>query len=1318
MAHFRGVNSFIASPSRSEDDARVKDTTTDNSPVRLASLVALAALLVAAMPARALTATTVNGSASPGVALSGNPVRLSATVGATDLIFIAPISGTVTFSLGASAIPGCTAVPFTEFVTPTTTSCTFTPTETGYYTITTEFSGNGYLEPSSNYFELRVPSSYPVDSPLPLSPDGAGSTFGALVTSNPVGLTGFTGTRTISVTGGQYSIGCANYTTAPGTVKPGDILCVRHVTPPAGGVNTRTTVTLGAVESNFDTNTDYWYDAPYGQEATVAAGISHTVVQPQYSYAVAWGDNTGGKLGNGTTASSSIPTEVLTGGGLVAAGLEHSLMAGFQTFAMGLNTAGQLGVAGTNGNFCTVTGEPGSFPCYKYPNVIPAFDNAVGIGAGWRHSVALKSDGTVWAWGSGFYGQNGKTADQSTPALVAGINGTVVRIAAGYMHSVALLSNGTVVAWGSNQFGELGPDVVTGTGKYPTPVPIPGLTDVVDIAAGASYTLALKSDGTVWSWGANIYGQLGDPAAPVKTALNTAGFRATPTKIPGLSGVRQISAGFSFALARKFDGTIVSWGLNHRGQANGTPQSAPKNCGAALGWSCILSPTPVPGSANYQQVYAGGAHSVLVDSQWRLKLFGDNSSGQLANRSGNFGAKFTQTTYDPDTFLNPAGVGGTPANVGRSDTGGSLNLGTVADGIDFGSQGQGIPSAPVVLSLNNLSATQALLVSSITATGDDVAGEFAATHNCPASLPANTSCLINLTFTPTTLYNRTGSLEIVSNATDSNYMNFRLTGDGVDPRASSTIALSSPSGFSVVVGTPVTFDVTVTSSAPVTGTVTFGRLQNGSYPSIPIAGCVDVPVVSDSASCTTSTLPEGYQQVIAGYSGSATVQPAYIYNPLGISITPVATSYLLTVAGFSGGNYGSGTVSSAPAGINNCVACSAQFPIGAVVTLTATPATGSIFAGWGGDCAGTGTCVVTMSANRNVLAPFTLAPAGQATLTVARAGSGSGTVASASTGISCGATCVASYDTGASVTLTATPAIGSIFSGWGGACSGTGPCTVTMSAARNVTAYFSLPATVPRLGNLSTRMAVGGGDNVLIGGLVIGGTQPKTVVVRARGPSLAAVGVAGAIADPTIELYSGQTLLASNDDWKLSPDKDAIVATGFQPLADQEAAVIRTLPPGGYTAIVRGAGGATGVALVEAFEVDLPQAPLINIATRGFVGTGDNVMIGGFVILGDAPQTVIVRASGPSLAAQGVSGALANPVLRIQAADASILGENDDWKSVPNAASLLGIYAPASDFESALRLTLPPGGYTAIVSGAGAFTGVALIEVFAVPAAP
>jgi hypothetical protein len=263
-----------------------------------------------------------------------------------------------------------------------------------------------------------------------------------------------------------------------------------------------------------------------------------------------------------------------------------------------------------------------------------------------------------------------------------------------------------------------------------------------------------------------------------------------------------------------------------------------------------------------------------------------------------------------------------------------------------------------------------------------------------------------------------------------------------------------------------------------------------------------------------------------------------------------------------------------------------------------------------------------------------------------------------------------------------------------------------------------------RLLNLSTRVRVLTGEQVLIAGFIITGTDPKQVIIRGIGPSLSGVG--GALSDPALELHQGSTTIATNDNWKTRTDgtsqQSEIEATTIPPTNDSESAIVMTLNPGTYTAILSGKNGGTGVGVVEVY--DLAQganSQLANISTRGFVDTNDNVMIGGLIVSGGSAggnARVLVRALGPSLTGLGVQGALQDPTLELHDANGAITATNDNWKindqtqqSQEAEVSATKI-VPSNDFESAIVATLPPGPCTAIVRGKNNSTGVGLVEVY------
>jgi len=226
------------------------------------------------------------------------------------------------------------------------------------------------------------------------------------------------------------------------------------------------------------------------------------------------------------------------------------------------------------------------------------------------------------------------------------------------------------------------------------------------------------------------------------------------------------------------------------------------------------------------------------------------------------------------------------------------------------------------------------------------------------------------------------------------------------------------------------------------------------------------------------------------------------------------------------------------------------------------------------------------------------------------------------------------------------------------------------------------------------------GDNVLIAGFIATGTVPKQVIIRGIGPSLP---VSGALVDPTLSLDNGAV---TNDDWR-SNQEQAIIASTIPPSSNLESAIVATLSPGTHTAILRGKNNGTGVGLVEVYDLDRDApAQLANISSRGFVQTGDNVMIGGFIVGGNEPAKVILRAIGPSLP---VPGKLADPTLELFDSNGNSIS-NDNWRATQEEEIIASTVPPPNDNEAAIVATLVPGNYTAIVRGKNESTGIAVVE--------
>lgn len=289
-------------------------------------------------------------------------------------------------------------------------------------------------------------------------------------------------------------------------------------------------------------------------------------------------------------------------------------------------------------------------------------------------------------------------------------------------------------------------------------------------------------------------------------------------------------------------------------------------------------------------------------------------------------------------------------------------------------------------------------------------------------------------------------------------------------------------------------------------------------------------------------------------------------------------------------------------------------------------------------------------------------------------------------------------------------------------------CVASNPAGSSRSEPASLSLEFSGLVNLSARASVGTGANVVIPGITVRGTKPKTLLIRAAGPALAAFGVGGTLANPSLGVFDsrGDRVLA-NDNWSDVPNlRDLRAATAAQgafalPEGGRDAAMLVTLPPGGYTVQVAGAGtgaAAQGVAIVEVYEADANPSTLVNLSCRANVGVDDNILIAGFAISGVAPKRVLIRAVGPTLGALGVTGALSDPRLEVvNQATGSTAAANDNWTAdLANVFSSVGAFAlnPGST-DAAVVATLPPGSYTAKVSGANRGTGVALVEVYELP---
>jgi phospholipase/lecithinase/hemolysin len=272
--------------------------------------------------------------------------------------------------------------------------------------------------------------------------------------------------------------------------------------------------------------------------------------------------------------------------------------------------------------------------------------------------------------------------------------------------------------------------------------------------------------------------------------------------------------------------------------------------------------------------------------------------------------------------------------------------------------------------------------------------------------------------------------------------------------------------------------------------------------------------------------------------------------------------------------------------------------------------------------------------------------------------------------------------------------------------------------AKGANDALTLPFTPPgKTINLATRVFVDTGERVTIAGFIVTGDVSKKVLIRGIGPSLTESGVPTPLADPTLTLFddSGNVQM-TNDDWKNSPDAAEIMNTGIAPKNDRESAMIANLSPGKYTVALAGKDGGTGNGLAEVYDVASGNtSTLANVSTRGFVGTGDNVMIGGVIIGSGESPIVVLRAMGPTLAQVGITEPLLDPTLELYDQNGAVLASNDNWKQGQPQSVIATQLAPGDDREAVIVAFAAPGNYTAVVRGKNNTTGVALVEAYRIP---
>ena len=832
-----------------------------------------------------------------------------------------------------------------------------------------------------------------------------GAPLSSTLTSNPITVVGLGTFVTVAaaVTNGEASINGGAFTTTPANVRNGDVVRVRVSSSASYQTLSSATLTIGGASGNSATFNVFTLRDP-AQAATiprVSLGSSHSFLLNTNGVIYGFGSNANGQLGNGTTLGSPFPTAVggLLGVTQLASGANH---------ALALNPDGTVATWGFNANYQLAGGIE---PFRPNPSIVPGLTFVKSVSAGADHSLALKADGTVWAWGSNALGQLGNSSAgtrSATPVAVSGLT-AIAAISAGGRHNLALTSAGAVYAWGANDGGQIGDGTF---GQRATPVPVSALANVVAIAACGSHSLALKNDGTVVAWGANGFGQLGD---------GTQNNRTTPVIIYALgNNVGQIACGDNHSLALRSGGGLYTWGANVNSQlgdgtnfnravpllvptpanvvsiagggrhtaaidtsaklfifgdnffgqvgnksGNYSPHSASLN--ALRGDSNISSVTAAPGTGVGTGSQAGSAVLALAGSPTGF-YFGKLTTGVGASVTGTFSnqaevadinnialsvspaGEFNLASTNCASVL-PAGsqcqftINFVPGAVGTrasriyiaSDVVGSpQDLALEGEGVapaqpavtladrfvSFVPLEVGVNSAPVPVAITNTGSVP-LSVSAVTSD----AISFTASHTC-ASVAPGAACAVNVRFGPTVVGAVEAKLTITGNA-DSAII--AVSGTGVFAPPSDT----TPNAF-VFANQPNVAKSTVR----VSNIVTIGGINapapisvSGGEYSI---GCTATFVATPGTIANAQTVCVRHTSSPVAATGVTTTLIVGGVTAQFTSFTAAdAAIYSVTLA-YTGN--GSGSVSSSPAG--------STFASGTTIVFTAVPSAGSVLSGW------------------------------------------------------------------------------------------------------------------------------------------------------------------------------------------------------------------------------------------------------------------------------------------------------------------------------------------------------------------------------------
>lgn len=1065
--------------------------------------------------------------------------------------------------------------------------------------------------------------------------------------------------------------------------------------------------------------------------SALAAGYVHSLALKSDGTVVAWGTNFQGQ----TAVPSGLVDVVAVSGGYLQS---FALKSDGTVVGWGSNANGELNIpAGLSDvvaisagrNHCLALKGDGTLAAWGYngsgqTSVPRDLDGVVAIAAGSSHNLALKNDGTVVAWHDLFSSRG--------QAVVPADLSDVVAVAAGDLHSLALKRDGTVVGWGANTYGQA---------TIPS-----GLSGVVAIAASETHSLALKSDGTVVAWGGNMYGQTTLPVGlGTVTMLSTAStsrhslFLALSLPLSASAAVSgkvlTVGAAASFTPVGAVAGAsphtyrvtpALPAGLSldsATGAISGTPLvsaaaatftiTVTDSAGASASQSFTLAVNNAP----LITALSAPQQTVALNQNLTLSVTATGATSYQWRRNGQSLAGATTASY-AITGAVPLHDGGwyqvVATNASGSTTSTAIFVNVAVSPALVVASGDNVLGQLLVPSgLTSVLAVSAGGYHSLALKGDGTVAGWGYNDNRPITIPSGLSGVVAVSA--------------------GGYHSLALKSDGTVAAWGAVLnnygQTTIPSGLSGVVQVAAGSGHSLALKGD--ATVAAWGLNFSGQATIPV-GLSDVVAVAAGQEHSLALKSDGTVTAWGRNDSGQTVVPAGLSGVVAVSAGNhhnLALKSDSTVVAWGHNDFGQAAV---PGGLSGVVAVS-----GGQYHSLAFKSDGTVVA-WGRNDFGQttipggldGLMQVSAGSLHNVFlragtarppevtstpVTRTMTMGESVTLTVAVTGTGplsyqwrrNGFEISGATGATYTLSNVAFVSSSGTYSVSVTDSVGQV--------------TATIATITVVQA----PATASRLANVSVRTGAGTGDQTLIVGLAIGGAGAKQVLLRGIGPGLTQFGLTGALADPQIRLFSaagGQTNM--NEDWgggAALMDAFTMVGAFALPGSSKDAALLVSLDPGTYSAQVT-ANGTGGTALVEAYDSSAATstARLVNLSVRTQVGTGDNVLIVGFVLAGRSTKTVLIRAVGPGLAPFGVGGVLADPQLSLfKSGITAPTHTNDNWgggQALSNAYTATGAFNLAfASKDSALLVTLDPGAYTAQVSGVGGATGVALVEVYEVP---